>query len=651
MNRLQGLVEEWGIIAAVILLILMSVESSESNAVLTGAGTEMTGNANAMISQAAFTPSEKMCPAQKGSVDRYWTLTDESGREAYWQGFNVSGSVKLAETGFKPFKNLADAQQTFQQIKQQTGANIVRFTLAWEGVQPEPNVIDYQYLADITAQLKQAIDQGIYVILDYHQDLFSRHLFNQKSWHTGNGAPAWVVPDEDYPPEYCGPVCFSWSQHNITDKAVRLAFRRFWADATVETTVGPIKIQTAFLDQLAATLDYIRKQLSSDELSYMLGVDPFNEPVDGGMEGLSPKEWDNQVLWPFYLRVRQVMDNAGWQQQYVYAEPLVFWNTNAGVVRPTGGHHLNQPPGKGFIFNSHYYDAARMSWRLLSVKSGSYIDAFDQIRQEASFLQLPLLVSEFGMWLHGKGSKDPIRMLKGQRQGMALSKLTDDKRPAFCSPFISATQWHWDIYYNNHHEYQNGNPDKLITKWDAWNDENFSVVSNYGNTFNLPAPLLQRAYPERIAGQLWHSYFNDITSDKKGRQLHWVGIKPLGSDSVKWQDKLFFWATWQGKGSGDSWFYLPTDMAKNGFIVLTEQYLLSSDQLTEQKNRDIQWLPSTKGPLAAGGRLVVKSQKAKEQFLLVIPKHGANTMLIDWPLLQNRLQETVVSQLSPLVLL
>ncbi|WP_163834475.1 cellulase family glycosylhydrolase [Spartinivicinus ruber] len=650
MNRLQGLVGDWGIIVALVFLIFMSVESSESNGVLTEE--EVTAN---VASEATFTPvlmpRAKACPSNKGSVDRYWTLTDKLGREVYWQGFNVSGSVKLAETGFKPFKNIADARQTFQQIKQRTGANLVRFTLAWEGVQPAPNYIDYQYLADITAQIKEAIKQKLYVVLDYHQDLFSRHLFNQKSWHTGNGAPAWVVPDEDYPPEYCGPVCFSWSQHNITDKAVRLAFRRFWANTSVDTTAGPIRIQDAFLAQLAATLEYLDAQLTTDELSYILGIDPFNEPVDGGMEGLSPKEWDNQVLWPFYQRVRQVLNDVGWQQQYVYAEPLVFWNTNAGIVQPTGGQHLNQPPGKGFIFNSHYYDAARMSWRLRWAKSGSYLAEFDQIRQEASFLQLPAFVSEFGMWLNGEGSKDPIRMLKSQRQAMSLSQLAEDKRPAFCSPYISATQWHWDIYYNNHHEYQNSNPEKLMTQWDAWNEENFSVVSDDGNTFNLPGPLLQRAYPERVAGQLWHSYFNDAVIDKKGNSLSWVGIKPLGSDTIKWQDQPFFWATWQGEERGDSWFYLPSELVKNDFIVLTDQYLVRSDQLLDQQTADIQWIPATKGPLNTGGRLVVSSHQETNHFVLVIPNQNNNNEVINWSMLQQQLNTTIANQLSPLILL
>ena len=34
---------------------------------------------------------------------------DNCDREAHFRGFNVSGSVKLKETGFLPFKNTKDA--------------------------------------------------------------------------------------------------------------------------------------------------------------------------------------------------------------------------------------------------------------------------------------------------------------------------------------------------------------------------------------------------------------------------------------------------------------------------------------------------------------------------------------------------------------
>ena len=40
-------------------------------------------------------------------------LFDSSGREVLFHGWNVSGSVKLASQGFKPFKSRADAEHSF----------------------------------------------------------------------------------------------------------------------------------------------------------------------------------------------------------------------------------------------------------------------------------------------------------------------------------------------------------------------------------------------------------------------------------------------------------------------------------------------------------------------------------------------------------
>src|SRR3954470_18733710 len=129
---------------------------------------------------------------------------DDQGREVVLRGFNVSGEAKLAENHGLPFANVADARLSASAMHRLTGANAVRFLVTWAWIEPRQGQIDYGYLAEVAEQITAFTDQGIRVYLDFHQDLYSRYLFNKDSWYTGDGAPAWLVQAGNYPKESCG---------------------------------------------------------------------------------------------------------------------------------------------------------------------------------------------------------------------------------------------------------------------------------------------------------------------------------------------------------------------------------------------------------------------------------------------------------------
>ncbi|MCP3968048.1 MAG: cellulase family glycosylhydrolase [Lentisphaerae bacterium] len=474
-------------------------------------------------------------------------LRDNTGREMYFRGWNISGNTKLVENGFKPYRNLKDAEVDLTRIRQETGANLIRFCVAWEGVNPDVDQIDYKYLDDVIAQMKIAISKGMYVLIDYHEDLYSRYLFNQNSWHTGNGAPAYLV--QGYPKEYAGPICTNWSQHLLTNGAIRLAFRNFWNNVDFITKNGAKQPQDCFLFQLDAALRYIGESLNANEMSHIVGVDPFNEPVDGGMDGLSPKEWTNQKLWPFYLKCRKVMDYSGWYNKLLYAEPLVFWNSNIGFVCPaTGSKLLDDVPERGFVLNVHMYDAARRSWNFKNPYSSCYFKNYDDMRDFGRYMKMPVLVSEFGMANGGIGAKDPAAMLSAMYQAMETTASGKAPiKPDFYVQPLSGTQWQWDYYYNHHNEYQNFNPKKLITATDAWNEEDFSVVKDYGQNYNYNKYVFCRAYPRRVQGDIISFYYNTLVTDAWNKLLDWAEIRD--ADSSMLRDKQFMLLVWSGKSS------------------------------------------------------------------------------------------------------
>ncbi|MEU3956080.1 endoglycosylceramidase, partial [Streptomyces achromogenes] len=120
-------------------------------------------------------------------------FTDGQGREIVLRGYNVSGETKLAENGGLPFASVADARKSATALRALGGGNAVRFLLSWARAEPERGRVDTAYLAAATEQMRAFLDAGIRVYPDFHQDLYSRHLFGPDSWYTGDGAPKWAV--------------------------------------------------------------------------------------------------------------------------------------------------------------------------------------------------------------------------------------------------------------------------------------------------------------------------------------------------------------------------------------------------------------------------------------------------------------------------
>lgn len=134
--------------------------------------------------------------------------------------------------------------------------------------------------------------------------IFTQEVFGIKdSKHTGNGAPEWIVPKEIYPKEKCG-AFFHWGIHNVPNPTVILAYRNFWNNAPLPTKKGKRRVQTEFFWQLKHMLAYIKNNLTPYEFNYILGLNPMNEPIHGGFNGVSSKEWYQDKLWAFYFKVK-----------------------------------------------------------------------------------------------------------------------------------------------------------------------------------------------------------------------------------------------------------------------------------------------------------------------------------------------------------
>jgi hypothetical protein len=463
-------------------------------------------------------------------------LVDAHGREVVLRGFNVSGEVKLAENGELPFANAADARRSALAMQDLTGANAVRFLLSWDAAEPTPGTVNTAYLSKLTGQAAVFADLGFEVLFDFHQDLFSRYLFNTGSWYTGDGAPQWVVNAGGYPKESCG-VCVVWGQNITQNTAVKQATYDFWHNRALTTSAGSLNERDEFLRHAEQVLTYLRANLTATQFAHVLGVDPENEPYAGKYDSdQDSRTWERDVLWPFFQSFRSIMDDAGWTDRPAFVEPNMFWNGN--VSNETGGFLDAGVIGPRFVFNTHFYDQAAISGVLMPGKAGDgqESDDFAKVRDRSTALGTPAIVTEFGHPLGGYTSDKAPSVDKAMYQGLDSRNSGAQwwSKASTSGPVLSGTQWHWDIYSGGHHELMNGNPDEVRTDGDAWNDEDFSSVAldSSGTAYlRQDARLLDRVYPAVVAGRTLAFTYEDRSRDGS-TPMAWIPV-PAGMPSTK----------------------------------------------------------------------------------------------------------------------
>lgn len=117
------------------------------------------------------------------SVDLTY-IKDGHGRYLNFTGVNLGGSTKVPikkEDGTytyigRPFP-LEEADKYFKMIKE-AGFNTLRLLFIWEAVEPnEKGVYDEEFLDYFDKIISKAEEHGIYVLINMHENLFSRHLF------------------------------------------------------------------------------------------------------------------------------------------------------------------------------------------------------------------------------------------------------------------------------------------------------------------------------------------------------------------------------------------------------------------------------------------------------------------------------------------
>ena len=119
-------------------------------------------------------------------------ILDNEGRYSVFHGVNVV--VKLPPylpelDQFDPFMSLNTEYDL--EVMKKMGFNMIRLGVIWESVEREPGVYDMEYLDKVEKIINKLGKNGIYTMVDAHQDAFARNF-------CGEGVPYFYTNELEY---------------------------------------------------------------------------------------------------------------------------------------------------------------------------------------------------------------------------------------------------------------------------------------------------------------------------------------------------------------------------------------------------------------------------------------------------------------------
>lgn len=307
-------------------------------------------------------------------------FVDREGRVVMFRGINArvrgafdadlgAGKVPL----MPPIPEVGEAD--FARMRQ-IGFDLLRLPINWSAIEPEdvdPPRYDAAYLDRVAAVVAAAKKQGVMVLVDLHQDAYSK-------WIGQDGAPLWaIVP----PPEKVleGPL------DDLADrrlsKQVTAAFSTFFSRTSKD---GP-RLRARF----AAAVAKVAERLRDDDSGAapggdnVLAIELFNEPQATDAE-----------LRAFDEEVGAAVRKADPKRLIAFEPPVTRNFTDSSLVTDTPlsfGGTIYAPHVYTNVFATGCDGACRNSFSLETLRRSN-----ENARDEADGWKAPLLIGEIGFF-------------------------------------------------------------------------------------------------------------------------------------------------------------------------------------------------------------------------------------------------------------
>jgi len=354
------------------------------------------------------------------------------------------------------------------------GFDVIRLTVSWSLLEPTPGRYDPTYLDRIAQVVGWARSQGVYVLIDMHQDAYSRYTptsapasvppvlepSGQGSDHS-DGAPAWAVIGDGVPAEGVG------GQLEL-NSFVAAAFTNFWLNTVPTDGAGHALPQgqapgPGLQDHYIGAMAAIASRFVHDPA--VVGYEIMNEPLPGV---IAPGAFDLGYLYPFYRRVIDALAGThdgvpcpvgtsygaacGYRDLAVHdRRHLFFFEPMAARNLTDVAVGLSAPfsSSPNLVYAPHVYTHVFTADQQVpgGVVSGvypvNYDQAFETAGAEARLLHAALFVGEFG-----NGNGDDSTTLASETAAIDKAGVGSTlwQWKSNCGPAPSSTDC-WSMYF------------------------------------------------------------------------------------------------------------------------------------------------------------------------------------------------------------
>ena len=299
-------------------------------------------------------------------------ILDNEGRYSVFHGVNVI--IKLPPylpdlDKFDPLNSL-NTEYDLKTMKKM-GFNMVRLGVIWEAVERQPGVYDMEYLQKVEEIINTLGKNGIYTMVDAHQDAFSRNF-------CGEGVPYFYTNELGYDKQCNANIVTQFLGFVGTCK--NLDYFNFTYDENGLPVIDDCKknsfIEYHFLAEFSSAYKKFYENVNNiqDKFvefwkvvatkfkgnKYVLGYDLWNEPSPGGFledfKNIIPGRPDLYSVLPLYKKVNEALRDI--DPNYI----LYFENTPIPDTLPIMGGlvwgTMKEKPGddnEPQVYNFHSY--------------------------------------------------------------------------------------------------------------------------------------------------------------------------------------------------------------------------------------------------------------------------------------------------------
>ena len=346
-------------------------------------------------------------------IDDQGRFRDRRGREIVLRGLNTGGRSKAAP--YLPFEiepgadleEVAHRARAYFSRMVGWGLNCARLLFSWEGVEPEPGRLDEVYLQRLEVMLGVAHELGLWVVVDFHQDLYA-------STFGGDGFPPWTLPGGRGAQEPPPPPERFWFLRYLVNDDVQRAFDQLWSGP------GPVR------QGLVEMWRQVASRLGGHPA--VVGFEPMNEPGWGSWTDLA--SWRRECWLPLFEEISDAI------RAEAPSTPLFFDPTGLEAAVPLSAEDDEAfpclPAGQ-LAFAPHLYDPGLlMGWPWLGQAPEASLRRFDRLRAQHG---VAVLLGEFG-YTHGAPGGEPwLRRVMEELDRLRLSATLWE---------YSDSSWHWN---------------------------------------------------------------------------------------------------------------------------------------------------------------------------------------------------------------